>query len=92
MEMRPIFHFTERRIEAHICICFVAYKLYKELERRVKNMNLTMSVDKVIETAKTIVTIKMRLPNGGLYTRMLFNTPAQKEIRPLIEGIEVQAD
>ena len=31
--MRPIFHFTERRIEAHICICFVAYKVYKELER-----------------------------------------------------------
>ena len=31
LEARPIFHFTERRIEAHICICFVAYKLYKEL-------------------------------------------------------------
>lgn len=24
--MRPMFHFTERRIEAHICICFIAYK------------------------------------------------------------------
>ncbi len=25
LEMRPIFHFTERRIEAHICICFMAF-------------------------------------------------------------------
>lgn len=30
LEARPIFHFTERRIESHICICFVDYKLYKE--------------------------------------------------------------
>ena len=28
LEMRPIFHFTEKRIEAHICICFIAYKVY----------------------------------------------------------------
>lgn len=26
LEMRPMFHFTEKRIEAHICICFIAYK------------------------------------------------------------------
>jgi transposase len=24
LELRPIFHFTEKRIKAHICICFVA--------------------------------------------------------------------
>ena len=24
LDMRPMFHFTERRIEAHVCICFVA--------------------------------------------------------------------
>ncbi len=28
---RPMLHFTERRIEAHICICFVAYKVYSNL-------------------------------------------------------------
>ena len=33
LEMRPMFHFTEHRIEAHVCICFIAYKVYKELER-----------------------------------------------------------
>ena len=27
-----MFHFTRRRIEAHVCICFVALKVYKELE------------------------------------------------------------
>lgn len=27
LEMRPMFHFTPKRIEAHICICFVAYSI-----------------------------------------------------------------
>jgi len=36
LEMRPMFHFTPKRIEAHVCICFVAYKVYRELERILK--------------------------------------------------------
>ena len=32
IEIRPMFHFTRKRIEAHVCICFVALKVYKELE------------------------------------------------------------
>ncbi len=29
IEICPMFHFTRKRIEAHICICFVALKVYK---------------------------------------------------------------
>ena len=36
IKIRPMFHFTRRRIEAHVCICFVALKVYKELERILK--------------------------------------------------------
>jgi transposase len=61
IELRPIFHFTPRRIEAHVCICFVAYKVYKELERILKVSNINISVDKVLGIAKTIVTIKVKL-------------------------------
>lgn len=87
LEMRPMFHFTPKRIEAHICICFVAYKVYKELERTLRMMEIGMSVDKVLFIAKTITTLKIRLPNGELYTETLYNTPQQEALRPLIEGV-----
>lgn len=64
IEIRPMFHFTRRRIEAHVCICFVALKVYKELERLLKLSNINMSVDKVLELAQTIVTIQMTLPQN----------------------------
>lgn len=55
-----LFHFTERRIEAHICICFIAYKVYKELERLIVINNIGMSADNVLDAEKTITTIRVR--------------------------------
>ncbi|WP_349833461.1 IS1634 family transposase [Bacteroides intestinalis] len=67
IEIRPMFHFTRRRIEAHICICFVALKVYKELERVLKITDIKLSVDKVMNMAKTITTIRVYLPQNKCY-------------------------
>lgn len=83
LEMRPVFHFTEKRIESHVCICFVAYKLYKELERTIAVMGLDLSVDEVLDIAKTVPTIEIRLPDGQKIRRTVFNTPRQNAIRRL---------
>jgi transposase len=81
LEMRPIFHFTPRRIEAHVCICFVAYKVYKELERVLKINNINLSVDKVLNIAKTITTIKVKLPvSGKIFTKTMILTQLHKRI------------
>ena len=86
LEMRPMFHFTERRIEAHVCICFVAYKVYKELERIIAAMGIKMSVDKVLDIAKTITTVKVNMPqNHEVYTKTLFLSEQQKTIKPLFD-------
>jgi transposase len=61
LDLRPMFHFTKKRIEAHVCICFVAYKCYKELERILKTTDIKLSVDKVLSIAKTITTIRIKL-------------------------------
>ena len=42
IEIRPMFHFTRKRIKAHICICFVALN---ELERMLKVSEIKISVD-----------------------------------------------
>lgn len=84
LEARPIFHFTERRIEAHICICFVAYKLYKELERILRLLNIGLSVDKVLDIAKTISTVTIRLDDGKLISKTLLTRDEQKLLQPLL--------
>ena len=86
LEMRPIFHFTEKRIEAHICICFVAYKVYKELQRLLPLYGIDISIDKVLKIAKTIPTVFVNLPNGSTIAQTLFLTDEQKRIKPLFDA------
>lgn len=64
LDMRPMFHFTERRIEAHVCICFVAYKVYKELERIIKQTGINLSVYEVLKIAKALITVRVNMPQN----------------------------
>lgn len=66
LDMLPMFHFTERRKEAHVCICFVAYKVYKELERIIKQTGINLSVDEVLKIAKTIITVRINMLRIGM--------------------------
>ena len=85
LEIRPIFHFTRRRIEAHICICFIALKVYKELERVLKLSGMPLSVDKVIRISKTVTTIVMRLPNSHQKISRTMIMKRHKIIEPLFQ-------
>ena len=86
LEMRPMFHFTEKRIQAHVCICFVAYKIYKELERILRLSGINLSVDKVLNIAKTITTLKIKLPaSGETLTKTMLLTAKHKAIEQLFD-------
>jgi transposase len=86
LELRPMFHFTPKRIEAHVCICFVAYKVYKEMERILKICGINLSVDKVLNIAKTITTLKVKLPvSGERLTKTMLITTKHKSISKLFE-------
>lgn len=90
IETRPIFHFTEKRIEAHVCLCFVAYKVYKELERVIAVLNLGMSVDTVMRIAKTITTIRLKLPlNDKIVAKTMMLTHEQLALKPLFDHLGI---
>jgi transposase len=84
--LRPMFHFTKKRIEAHVCICFIAYKVYKELERILKASNINFSVNSVLNIAKTVTTLKIKLPiSGETLTKTMLLTEKHKSIAMLFD-------
>jgi len=81
IKIRPIYHRCKNRIEAHICICFTAYSMYKELERLIKINKLEISVDTVIAQIKDIQQITYVLPvSNTIKTKLLKLNPIQKKI------------
>ena len=65
LKIRPIYHRLQRRIEAHICISFAAYKIYKELERQLKEKEATISAGEALEIADYIHQVTIILPQSG---------------------------
>jgi hypothetical protein len=64
----------------------VAYKVYKELERILKSSNINLSVDKALDIAKTITTIKIKLPlSGETMTKTMLLTAKHKSVAQLFD-------
>jgi len=84
LEIRPIYHRVQRRIEAHICIAFVAYKIYMELDRQLKIKKADLSPEKAIDIAKTIYSIKIIHPITKHVTiKTIINTKEQLSLQKL---------
>jgi transposase len=84
IKIRPIYHQLPKRIEAHICIAFVAYKIYKELERQLKELKTELSPEKAIEIAKTIYSIQAQKPKSNeIFNRVLLLNEEQQFLAKL---------
>ena len=69
------------RIEAHICICFTAYAIYKEFERLLKENNIDLTVEKAIKEIKDIQQLTYILPKAKeVKTKLLKLNDKQKQI------------
>jgi len=85
LKIRPIFHYKRRRIEAHICLNFVAYKVYKELERQLKVKKAGLSPEKVIEILQSIYEIVAIAPNNSVYKKLILLNEEQFKIKKLFD-------
>ena len=65
LRVRPIFHRKRRRIEAHLCIAFVAYSIWKELERLLKTRGVDMTPTRAADLTHTMYAIEYRVPGVG---------------------------
>lgn len=86
LKIRPIYHRLQNRIEAHITINFIAYKIYKELERQLKEKRALLSPEKAIDIAKTIYSIKVKIPKSeNIITKTLLLNDEQVWLADLFE-------
>ena len=81
LRIRPVYHRIKHRIEAHICICFSAYTVYKELERLLKENNVSISPEKAINEIKEIRQLKYILPRSReVKTKLLKLSVSQNQL------------
>jgi transposase len=81
LAMRPVFHFKPERIEAHVCICYLAYALWRHAQLRVRLRQRGMSVEQIQNELLRVQTSILRdKRHGGLYRIPSRMSEAQKTI------------
>lgn len=86
LKIRPIYHRLKERIEAHICISFVSYVLYKDLER-VLSMRTSISMKKAVKQINRMQEIMVKLPGNRIHKVRLKNNELQQGILDAIEAV-----
>lgn len=85
LRIRPMYHRRRRRIEAHVLVAFVAYTIYKELERLLLEKNSRISSKRAAELTQTIYEMTFRYPDDPAEQRILLKMdPEQQELYDLI--------
>jgi len=85
LKIRPIYHRLKERIEAHICISFVSYVLFKDLER-ILSLNKSISIKKAIKQINKMQEIIVSLPGNRIHTIRLKNNETQQQIIDAIDA------
>ncbi|MBU3924932.1 IS1634 family transposase [Patescibacteria group bacterium] len=80
LRIRPIYHYLQRRIEAHICIAFVAYTIYKELERLLNEHKAGFSPKRAAELTHNMYEIEYILPHSKHKAKTLLRMDAEQQI------------
>lgn len=86
LRIRPIYHRLRNRIEAHICISFVAYSVYKDLERALKKEKSTISIERAAQLTHNMYQITYKLPvTQEVKTHLLKMDHEQQELYDIVQ-------
>ena len=54
LKMRPIYHFTAKRIQAHILLCYMEFTLLRHIQFKLQKANQSMSINRIIDAIRDV--------------------------------------
>ena len=64
IDMRPIYHRTAERVEAHIFVAALAFLIHRAIEKKLKDAGLDLSATQALEALKSVRVVDIDLGNG----------------------------
>ena len=91
LAIRPIFHQTEKRVEAHILISFLAYCLHITLTERLRALAPGLSARSALEKFASMQMIDVCVPTtDGREIVMTRTTQPEAELQLLLNKLKLQ--
>ena len=79
--IRPTYHWTERRVRAHVFLCVLALVIERVMRLRLKSAKSDLSPLKALDELRRLTHVSLTLPGSGITRSLLANkSPLQLEL------------
>jgi len=80
LKIRPIYHYRQNRIEAHLSIVFAAYAVYKELERLLKKHHMPLSIKRAANLTHNMYALCYIDPETKLQKQIILQMDKEQKL------------
>ena len=85
--LRPIYHQTARRTDAHILVCFLALAMWRTLQQWMAGAGLGTAPRKLLEEMREIRSLDVVLPSNGKTIRLRTVSKPPQPLRMLLHRL-----
>lgn len=89
--LRPIYHSVGARVEAHLCVCFLAYGLHVTLKQRLSALAPGLTPRAVLETLAGVQMLDVEVPTSdGRWLGMSRSTQPDAAVSLVLRQLKLQ--
>ena len=89
-EIRPIYHWTDKRINGHICMCYIAYTLLRALQTKLKEKKIEISETEIRKILTKMEVSLLKQDSEYIYIRSNAEPKAEQLLSNL--GLKLPPD
>lgn len=86
LETRPMFHWTDQRIEGHLCLCYMAYSIQIYLQNQLKKNNTPLTEDHIRSAMDKMQLSLVKQGNQQYYLR----SKQTKQMTDLLQSLSIK--
>jgi len=64
IQMRPIYHHTDERVQAHVFVAALAFLLHRAIEKKLKAAHIDLSATEALQALRSVRVVDIDLGNG----------------------------
>lgn len=80
IDLRPVFHQTDHRVDAHIFVAALAFLLHRALDKKLKAAQLDFSASEALRALRTVRVVDLHLADGSLRRIVTRGSPRAAQI------------
>lgn len=89
LNLRPIFHHTQDRTQAHILVCFLALTLWRTLQQWMKVSGLGTAPRKLLEELRELRSLDVLLPTREKTLRLRMVATPSRDLKVLLQRMKI---